>query len=108
MGHDLSDALWSARLLADDPDAIVAAHLAFLRAGASVITTASYQATLDGFARAGRADGAALLRRSVELARRAIDQARTEGIDRPLWIAASIGPYGAALADGSEYRGDYG
>jgi homocysteine S-methyltransferase len=99
-GHDLGDELWSARLLAEDPDAIVAAHRAFLDAGAQVITTASYQATLDGFARRGY-DGEALLRRSVALARQAAD-------GRPVWTAASVGPYGAALADGSEYRGDYG
>lgn len=109
-GHDLSDELWSARLLADDPDAIVAAHLAFFRAGASVATTASYQATTEGFRRRGRTpdEARALLRRSVALARQAVARARDEGIDRPLWIAASVGPYGAMLADGSEYRGDYG
>jgi homocysteine S-methyltransferase len=109
-GHDLSDDLWSARLLFDDPDAIVAAHLDFFRAGASVATTASYQATIEGFVRHGRApvEAGALLRRSVDLARQAVTQARDEGIDRPLWIAASMGPYGAMLADGSEYRGEYG
>jgi homocysteine S-methyltransferase len=101
-GHDLSDELWSARLLADDPDAIVAAHRAFLDAGASVITTASYQAGLAILAARGL-DGPALLRRSVELARLA-----ASGYDRPVWIAASVGPYGATLADGSEYRGRYG
>lgn len=109
-GHDLSGGLWSARLLADDPDAVTAAHLAFLRAGASVVTTASYQATVEGFVHHGhdRAQATALLRRSVALARTAVCQARDEGIVRPLWIAASVGPYGAALADGSEYRGGYG
>jgi homocysteine S-methyltransferase len=108
-GHDLSDHLWSARLLADAPAAIVAAHVAFLRAGAEVITTASYQATVEGFARRGPAAAAeALLRRSVTLARQARRRAGEEGLERPLWIAASIGPYGAMLADGSEYRGDYG
>ena len=103
-GHDLSDELWSARLLADAPEAIVQAHRSFLDAGADVITTASYQATVDGLGRRGH-DGAALLRRSVDLAREAV---RRYGGDRRRWIAASIGPYGAALADGSEYRGDYG
>ena len=103
-GHDLSDELWSARLLADAPDAIIAAHRAFLDAGADVITTASYQATVPALARRGH-DGAALLRRSVELAREAV---RRYGGDRPRYVAASVGPYGAALADGSEYRGDYG
>jgi S-methylmethionine-dependent homocysteine/selenocysteine methylase len=106
-GHDLSDHLWSARLLADDPEAIIEAHLAFLRAGADVVTTASYQATVDGFARRGidAAGAAALLRRSVDLAREACERAPG---DRPRWVAASVGPYGAMLADGSEYRGDYG
>jgi len=109
-GHDLSDHLWSARLLQDAPEAIVDAHLAYLLAGASVVTTASYQATAAGFARRGidRAGTAALLRRSVALAERARRRARDQGIARPLWIAASVGPYGAMLADGSEYRGGYG
>ena len=106
-GHDLSGALWSARLLADDPDAIVAAHRAFFRAGADVATTASYQASFTGFAASGIGpeQTARLLRRSVSLAR----SARAALTDRRRrWIAASVGPYGAALADGSEYRGRYG
>jgi len=109
-GHDLSDHLWSARLLHDDPEAIVDAHLAFLRAGAQVLITASYQATFEGLAKAGLDDDAttALLRRSVELARQARQRAAGDGIGGPRWIAASVGPYGAMLADGSEYRGNYG
>ncbi|MFC1441225.1 homocysteine S-methyltransferase [Streptacidiphilus sp. N1-10] len=106
-GHDLSDELWSARLLADRPEAIVQAHAAYYAAGAQVAITSSYQATFEGFARrgTGRAEAAALLRRSVELA----DRARRETAgDVPRWVAASVGPYGAMLADGSEYRGDYG
>ncbi|MCW6009452.1 homocysteine S-methyltransferase [Micromonospora sp. CPCC 205371] len=109
-GHDLSDELWSARLLRDDPEAIVEAHLAYFLAGASVAITASYQATFEGFARhgIGRDETARLLRRSVELGRAAVERARARGIDRPLRVAASVGPYGAMLADGSEYRGRYG
>ncbi|MGW6919619.1 homocysteine S-methyltransferase [Kitasatospora sp. NPDC054939] len=105
-GHDLADALWSARLLADDPHALVRAHRAYLAAGAEVVITASYQASFEGFARrgTGRADAARLLARSVELAREAV---AAEGGGRR-WVAASVGPYGAALADGSEYRGRYG
>ncbi|MFE3255401.1 homocysteine S-methyltransferase [Nocardia sp. NPDC059091] len=106
-GHDLSDALWSARLLVDAPDEIRAVHTAFFRAGAVIATTASYQASFEGFAARGidREQTARLLRRSVALAR----AARNEIDDgRERWIAASIGPYGAALADGSEYRGRYG
>ncbi|WP_433796808.1 homocysteine S-methyltransferase [Actinoplanes sp. CA-252034] len=109
-GHDLSDHLWSARLLHDEPEAIVDAHLAFLRAGAQVVITASYQATFEGMARAGFDDDTTtvLLGRSVTLARDACRRAADEGVDGPLWVAASVGPYGAMLADGSEYRGDYG
>ncbi|WP_019818949.1 homocysteine S-methyltransferase [Saccharomonospora saliphila] len=107
-GHDLSDALWSARLLLDAPDEIVATHRDFYRAGAHVATTATYQASFDGFAARGltRAETAGLLRRGVELARRA--RAELAGDGTPRWVAASVGPYGAALADGSEYRGRYG
>ena len=107
-GQDLSDHLWSARLLADDPAAIVAAHRAFYAAGAAVATTASYQASFAGFAARGLAPAevSALLRRSVVLAQTARADLASDGRDR--WVAASVGPYGAALADGSEYRGRYG
>ncbi|MBK3531684.1 homocysteine S-methyltransferase family protein, partial [Streptomyces sp. MBT72] len=109
-GCDLTDALWSARLLADAPEQIEAAHLAYLRAGARVLITASYQATFEGFGRYGldRSGTEALLARSVELARGAADAARRAGPGRETWVAASVGPYGAMLADGSEYRGRYG
>ncbi|MER5438141.1 homocysteine S-methyltransferase [Streptomyces sp. NPDC002790] len=104
-GHDLGDELWSARLLAEEPGAIVAAHRAYYEAGADVAITASYQATFEGFARRGigRVRAAELMASSVELAREA-----AAGFGRPLWVAASAGPYGAMLADGSEYRGRYG
>ncbi|MFI1097649.1 homocysteine S-methyltransferase [Streptomyces sp. NPDC020917] len=103
-GCDLTDPLWSARLLADAPGQIEAAHTAYVRAGAQVLITASYQATFEGFAHrgVGRAETARLLRGSVELARRAA--AGGDGVR----VAASVGPYGAMLADGSEYRGRYG
>ncbi|MBJ6640962.1 homocysteine S-methyltransferase [Streptomyces sp. DHE7-1] len=109
-GYDLSDELWSARLLADRPEAITDAHLAYFDAGASVAITASYQASFEGFGRRGigRARAARLLALSVELAREAARRARAAGAVRPLWVAASAGPYGAMLADGSEYRGRYG
>ena len=112
-GHDLGDELWSARLLADEPEAIVAAHLAYFRAGARVAITASYQATFEGFAarghrprRGGRAPPA-----ERELAGEARDRYRAERAPAdagPLLVAASVGPYGAWLADGAEYRGRYG
>lgn len=104
-GNDLSDDLWSARLLVDAPAEIVAVHCAFFRAGASIATTASYQASFDGFAERGigRHDATRLLRRSVELAKAARDEVGGSG-----WVAASVGPYGAALANGEEYVGRYG
>lgn len=113
-GADLRDALWSARLLIDAPELIRAVHLDYLRAGADVLITASYQASIEGFQRRGlnEAQVATLFRLSVQLAAEAIEEylagfpARRKP-RRPL-IAASIGPYGAYLADGSEYRGDYG
>ncbi|MGW1837446.1 homocysteine S-methyltransferase [Streptomyces sp. NPDC002067] len=109
-GHDLGDALWSARLLAEEPEAVIEAHRAYYAAGARVAITASYQATFEGFARRGidAAGAAELLGRSVALAREAADRARADGAGGPLYVAASAGPYGAMLADGSEYRGRYG
>lgn len=151
-GCDLSDELWSARLLADDPGQIEAAHTAYARAGARVLITSSYQATYEGFAHRGlgHEEATALLRRSVELARMAAERAAVEGAEAgraeargsavepmaagraaveraeagqtdpgdaghvgggaagSVWVAASVGPYGAMLADGSEYRGRYG
>ena len=99
-GHDVSSALWSARLLRDDPGAIVAAHAAFAAAGAQVATTASYQATVEGFGAAGVdvAEARRLIASSVALAR----EGQAVG-----WVAGSVGPYGAMLADGSEYTGAY-
>ena len=104
LGHDLADDLWTARLLADDPAAIMAVHRAYFAAGAQVATTASYQASVAGFTTAGmtRRRAEQLIGRSVSLAREA-----TDGVPGRL-VAASVGPYGAVLGDGSEYRGNYG
>ncbi|MET9146302.1 homocysteine S-methyltransferase [Streptomyces sp. NPDC004042] len=109
-GHDLGDELWSARLLAERPEAVTEAHLAYLEAGADVLITATYQATFEGLARRGfgRERAGALMASGVALARDAVARARARGVARPLWVAASAGPYGAMLADGSEYRGRYG
>lgn len=103
-GHDLADDLWTARLLADAPQEIVAVHRAYFAAGAQLATSASYQASVLGFTAAGMSTSTAeeLIRRSVRLAREA-----TDGVPGRL-VAASVGPYGAVLGDGSEYRGNYG
>lgn len=112
-GCDLDDPLWSARVLLDAPDIIRQVHADYLRAGADVIATATYQATFPGFAARGipGEDAAALMRRAVALAREARDEfwsdpANQAGRPRPL-VAASVGPYGAYLANGAEYTGDY-
>ena len=110
-GHSLTDALWTARFLADDPQAIVEAHQAYLRAGADVLITSSYQASVAGFVGAGHSADAArhLIASSTELARRAVAAHVAEGHvagDVPL-VAASVGPFGATLHDGSEYHGRY-
>ena len=113
-GCDLNDPLWSAKVLLEDPDLVRAVHLDYLRAGADCITSASYQASFPGFERRGldHLAAAELMRRSVRLAVEARDEFWGNGGDhpdrlRPL-VAASVGPYGAYLADGSEYTGDYG
>lgn len=112
-GYDLGDPLWSARLLLEAPEAIRRLHADYLAAGADCLVTASYQASLEGLARRGlgAADAEGVLRLSVELARDArrgfLVGGRHGDRHRPL-VAASVGPYGAFLADGSEYTGDYG
>ncbi len=111
---DLRDPLWSARVLLEEPARIRDIHGEFFRAGADVAISASYQATFEGLAARGlgRRESAAVMSRSVTLACEARDDFWQEhgdhaGRARPL-VAASVGPYGAYRADGSEYRGDYG
>jgi homocysteine S-methyltransferase len=113
-GFDLDDDLWSARVLLEDPEAISEVHGDFLAAGADVIITATYQATISGLARRGLDFNQA--REQLELAVRLAVTARDNFWSapakhlnrlRPL-VAASVGPYGAYLADGSEYAGSYG
>ena len=111
MGHNIDGSLWSAKLLLENPQAIVDAHRAFLEAGARIIATASYQASRHGLARVGLSSDEAdeVLLESVRLAMRARDEflaANPEPGYRPL-VAASIGPWGAAQHDGSEYTGEY-
>jgi homocysteine S-methyltransferase len=113
-GGDLKDDLWSAKLLTEAPDLIRQVHWDYLAAGADCIVSASYQATVEGFTKKGRSaeEAVELLGYSVRLAREARDAfwsapEHRVGRLRPL-VAASIGPYGAARADGSEYTGRYG
>lgn len=113
-GADLADPLWSARQLVEGPDLIREVHEAYFAAGADIAVSASYQASVAGFASRGIGvqDAVILMALSVELAKEARERywhdpaGRAEGRAWPL-VAASIGPYGASLADGSEYRGHY-
>jgi len=109
-GCDLNQKLWSAKLLESNPEAIILAHLNYLESGAQCIITSSYQATLPGFVAIGydKPSASGLIIKSVQLAEEARNRFLSSNprATKPL-IAASIGPYGAYLADGSEYRGDY-
>ncbi|XVF80822.1 hypothetical protein PTKIN_Ptkin15bG0106100 [Pterospermum kingtungense] len=123
-GADLNDPLWSAKCLLTSPQLIRSVHLDYLEAGADIVITASYQATIQGFEAKGfsREQGETLLKKSVEIALEArnmyyqkCSQSSCDEIgngmilkSRPILVAASVGSYGAYLADGSEYSGDYG
>ena len=109
LGCDLNNRLWSARILADDPEKIRTVHAQYFEAGADVAITASYQATAAGFtdAEINETEAARLIRLSVTLAREARDAYERNHPNRPLLVAGAVGPYGAYLADGSEYTGRY-
>ncbi|KAJ7943167.1 Homocysteine S-methyltransferase family protein [Quillaja saponaria] len=115
-GASINDPLWSAFCLIKDPHLIQKVHLEYLEAGADILVTSSYQATLPGFLSKGLSaeEGELLLERSVKLAVEARDsfwnsKKRVPGHTyNSALVAASIGSYGAYLADGSEYSGCYG
>ena len=113
-GCDLKDDLWSAKILLEQPEKIKQIHYDYFKAGADCAITASYQATIEGFSKRGLTEKEAfdLIKKSVRLAVQArdefwVDPANRIGRSKP-FVAASVGPYGAFLADGSEYRGNYG
>ncbi|KAF2444345.1 homocysteine S-methyltransferase [Karstenula rhodostoma CBS 690.94] len=114
LGADISSALWSASLLQTNPSLIQQTHAAYFTHGARIATTASYQASLPGLTKhlpTTPSDAASLVRTSVVLAQKARDEylssADPTAEDSELLIAGSVGPYGAYLADGSEYTGAY-
>ncbi|PON80006.1 Homocysteine-binding domain containing protein [Parasponia andersonii] len=122
-GADLNDPLWSAKCLISSPHLVRRVHLDYLGAGANIIISGSYQATIQGFEAKGfsKEEGEALLKKSVEIACEAReiyhDRCTKDSLDfaengsserRPVLVAASVGSYGAYLADGSEYSGNYG
>ncbi len=110
-GCDLNHTLWSAKLLETNPEAIIKAHIEYLKAGAQCITTSSYQASVPGFMSFGhdQVRSETLILKSILLAEEAVNRfMESEKRELKPLIAASIGPYGAYLADGSEYHGNYG
>lgn len=113
-GYDLKDDLWSAKILLEQPEAIKQLHYDYFKSGADCAITASYQATIEGFTKRGlnKKEAVDLIQKSIKLAIEARDQFWADesnhvGRAKP-FVAASVGPYGAFLADGSEYRGNYG
>ncbi len=108
-GCDISGPLWSAQVLADSPATIEAVHDSYLEAGSDCILTASYQVSFEGYRELGLAPetAAEALRQSVRLAEASRLRYRLRSA-RPIWIAASLGPYGASLHNGAEYHGNYG
>lgn len=109
-GYRFNTKLWSAELLLNNPTAIYDSHMAYLEAGARIITSASYQATLQGLSDSGidSCRSRKILVDSIDIALQARDDYQGKSGSRNALVAASIGPYGAYLADGSEYRGNYG
>jgi homocysteine S-methyltransferase len=111
-GFDLSGPLWSAHVLQSSPEAIAAVHRAYLEAGADCLLTASYQVSAEGFLQLGYkpedATGAAkkALESSVAIAEKVRNEYQAHS-PRTVWIAASLGPYGAMLHNGAEYHGNY-
>jgi homocysteine S-methyltransferase len=113
-GYNLKDELWSAKILLEQPEAIQQLHYDYFKAGADCAITASYQATVEGFMKRGlnRQEALALIQKSVKLAIAArdefwVDDSNRTGRSKP-FVAASVGPYGAYLAHGEEYVGNYG
>ena len=112
-GCNLNDTLWSAKVLIEKPELIRQVHLDYLLSGADCVTTASYQATIQGFMKRGLSEERSieLLRLSASLALDACKQFLADPLSQGRchpFVAASIGPYGAFKHDGSEYTGDYG
>ena len=104
-GNKLTTSLWTGELILTKPSEITKAHVDFINAGAQIITTASYQLSYLGCGKRGwsQAQTDDALRASIQLAKDAVTAS-----GRDVKVAASVGPYGAALADGSEYKGNYG
>ena len=104
-GNKLTTSLWTGELIRTAPSEITKAHLDFINAGSQVIITSSYQLSYLGCGKRGwsEVETDEALRASTQLAKNAVNKS-----GKDVKVAASVGPYGAALADGSEYKGNYG
>ena len=104
-GNKLTTSLWTGELIRSNPAEITKAHLDFINAGAEIIITSSYQLSYSGCSARGWSEQETdqALITSTKLAKDAATQS-----GKSVKVAASIGPYGASLADGSEYKGNYG
>lgn len=106
-GNKLTTRLWSGELLRTAPAEIEGAHRDYIEAGAEIIITSAYQVSFMGCTERGWSEEETVdaLKLSTQLAQQSIAKSKT---NHEVWVAASVGPYGAALADGSEYHGKYG
>jgi len=111
-GCDINDELWSAKILYEDPAKVKEVHLSYYEAGADISTSGSYQASVPGFMKKGFSEEES--RRLIVLSMQLLKEARDEYLEAhpgrkgELIAAAAVGPYGAYLANGAEYTGDYG
>jgi len=112
MGCDINDELWSAKILYEDPAKVKAVHTQYFEAGADFSTCGSYQASVPGFMKKGFTEERSreLIRESMRLLKKAEEEYLAEHPARAaeLFVGGSCGPYGAYLANGAEYTGDYG
>jgi homocysteine S-methyltransferase len=104
-GNKLTTSLWTGELIGTNPAQITKAHLDFINAGAQIIITSSYQLSYTGCSARGWSEDETdrALIASTQLAKKAVTES-----SKDVKVAASVGPYGASLADGSEYKGNYG
>ncbi|KAJ7587084.1 Homocysteine S-methyltransferase [Mycena floridula] len=101
--------LWSAKPILEQPESIVEAHLTFMKAGAEVISTSTYQCSFDAFDRSGytRETATDVMLQSVSLAKEAREKFYAQSSERPIKIALSLGPFGASLSPAQEFNGYY-
>lgn len=108
LGADTNNDLWTAKALIDNEELVYEVHKMYFEAGADLIITDTYQANVQAFEKVGYSEKEArnLIKKAVKIAQKARDDYENR-TGKHNYIAGTIGPYGAYLANGSEYRGDY-